>query len=192
MTKASSCLLLVAWFLFCVVSEGRSQDGRQAQVPLPSLAGQSTSVAEEHRHADEPVAADKATEAEELKRMSQQHGVQHAYEYLRQKWQRDQITGHDLAHLIGRLAYEQLGDKGFGICDTNFGFGCYHGLMAALVKQQGNPGIETARRACNSLAPRGHALSCLHGIGHGIMMDSKGELNPAVSTCQEFEPYDLI
>ena len=174
MAKAFSSLLLVAWFLFSVVTEGKSQDGRG-----------------HHRHADEPIVADTATEAKELKRISQQHGVQHAYEYLKHKWQRDQIAGHDLAHLVGRLAYEQLGDKGFGICDANFGFGCYHGLMATLIKQQGSAGIESARRACNSLAPRGQALSCLHGIGHGIM-DWKGELNAAVSTCQGFPPEDRL
>jgi hypothetical protein len=163
--------------------------------PTTSAQGQSTSVSEErgvrglYRHAEEPTVVDTVIEAENIQTISQQQGAQRAYEYLKQQWQNNQIAGHDLAHVIGRLAYQQLGDKGFGICDANFGFGCYHGLMATLIKQQGDRGIETARRACNSLVPRGQAISCIHGIGHGIM-GSKGEVLLAVSTCQGFPSED--
>lgn len=163
--------------------------------PTTSGPGQITSGSEGrgvrglHRHAEEPTVADTVIEVENIKAISQQQGVQRAYAHLKQQWQNNPSAGHDLAHVIGRFAYEQLGEKGFGICDAHFGFGCYHGLMETLIEQQGDRGIETARSACNSLPSRGPAMSCLHGIGHGIM-GSKGEVAPAVSTCQGFPPED--
>jgi hypothetical protein len=129
------------------------------------------------------------TEAENIKSISQQQGVLQAYEHLKQQWPNNHMAGHDLAHVIGQLAYEQLGDKGLGICDAHFGFGCYHGLMETLIKRRGERALETARSACNSLASRGQAMSCIHGIGHGIM-GSKGEVTAAVRTCQGFPLED--
>jgi hypothetical protein len=120
-----------------------------------------------------------------IKGMAEQQGAAAAYDYLKQEWKDRQVQGHDLSHVIGRIAYQQLGDKSFAVCDSNFAFGCFHGLLEELIKQRGEAGFATATAACNKLQLSGAVASCLHGIGHGVM-GYKGDVGIATATCQKF------
>src|SRR6185503_12307558 len=109
-------------------------------------------------------------------------GVAAAYAKLKADYATRQTEGHDYAHVIGRLAYEQMSNNGLSICDTDLGFGCYHGFFEALIHDQGTSGFAVATSSCNKLALSGQVASCLHGLGHGVM-GLRGEINKAIDDC---------
>lgn len=121
----------------------------------------------------------------DIQSIAKTKGAKVAYDELKAKYATNQTQTHDLAHVVGRIAYDQLGAQGFAICDANFAFGCYHGLLEELITKQGLGGTLDARAACNSLSPRGQVISCLHGIGHGVM-GYRGNLTKALTDCAAF------
>jgi hypothetical protein len=120
-----------------------------------------------------------------LEEIAASTGVNAAFQYLKTSWGDRPIQAHVLAHLIGKIAYEQLGKNGIRICDPSFAFGCYHGFLAALVQDLGDRGIDIARTGCHALPHQGDVIACLHGIGHGVM-EWKGEIHRAIARCEQF------
>ena len=129
--------------------------------------------------------ANLVTDAATIKSIAQKSGVEKAYEYLKQTWGNNPVEGHDLAHIIGQLAYQEKGMKGFAVCDSAFGFGCYHGLLEVLLKEDGPQAITKSRQACDTLPLAGQVASCLHGIGHGVMSYDT-DIKLAVKDCGVF------
>lgn len=125
------------------------------------------------------------TEIQSLREYAAKNGVVAAYEKVKVEHAANQAAGHDFAHVIGRIAYEQMGTDGFSVCDSNFGFGCYHGLMEELIREKGPSGYDIARSSCNKLAGVGQIASCLHGLGHGVM-GSVGNITKAIEQCKTF------
>ncbi len=124
-------------------------------------------------------------EIKDLREYAEANGVEAAYAKVKQQYGSNQVAGHDYAHVIGRIAYEQKNVDGFAICDTEFGFGCYHGLLEALVRDKGPSGFDIARQGCNKLVASGQVASCLHGLGHGVM-GSAGNIDKAIEQCKQF------
>lgn len=129
-------------------------------------------------------------EIDELKQTVKRKGSRYAYEMLK-KTSTNPAYVHDKAHLIGKLAYRELGLKGFSVCDSAFAFGCYHGLFEDLIHKEGIEAISKARNGCLSLTPQGRVISCLHGIGHGLQA-YKGKLKEALKLCDEFPEKEKI
>ena len=92
-------------------------------------------------------------------------------------------TQHLLAHLWGRLLFQNQGITGIGVCDSSFAFGCYHGFMSAAISAEGIKSISEIDKKCVSLYGE-LGTGCQHGIGHGILeylgYDS---LQVALETC---------
>lgn len=118
-----------------------------------------------------------------FKEMIAQKGVRVAYAYLKEQWKTNSVAAHDLAHLAGRFAADELGAQGFSLCDENFSFGCYHGLLEELIRQKGSAAIEDARSGCNALSPQGKIASCIHGIGHGVLAWKGSRILHALDVC---------
>lgn len=75
---------------------------------------------------------------------------------------------HLAAHIFGDVLYAREGMNGFPVCGPEFGFGCYHGFMGALIHEQGIEAISQLDTAC--LLGHGElGLGCFHGIGHGLV-----------------------
>ncbi len=117
--------------------------------------------------------------------LAKQKGGAAAYAYLKDQWKNKQAQGHDLAHVVGRLLYQEQGIKGLAVCDSNFAFGCYHGFLEDLVKKQGEGGLASAEQGCKDLGLPGVVASCIHGIGHGVL-GYKGDITAALPLCQQF------
>ncbi len=92
---------------------------------------------------------------------------------------------HLAAHIFGDVLYAREGMNGFPICGSEFGFGCYHGFMGALILEQGIDAVSELDEAC--VRSHGeHGLGCFHGIGHGLVSYyGYGilDLNTALSMC---------
>lgn len=79
------------------------------------------------------------------------------------------LGAHDLAHFIGGLIFKEKGNKGLGICDPSFAFGCYHGFAEEALSVNLNLLGELAK-ACEDVGKvsSGPWSSCIHGLGHGV------------------------
>ncbi|MBI4035227.1 MAG: cupredoxin domain-containing protein, partial [Candidatus Chisholmbacteria bacterium] len=92
---------------------------------------------------------------------------------------------HDLAHLTGKLLYEQKGIEGIGLCTPIFAFGCYHGLLdAAFHTSLGD--LPQAEKECEKVGQVGSGPygSCIHGIGHGVASFHQSKnIEKALSDC---------
>ncbi len=141
---------------------------RTVSTVIPPLSNQTTSAS--------------SADIELIKKKIIGSGVRKTYAYLIERWGTNQVAGHDLAHMLGRAIYDELGVQGFAICDGHFAFGCYHGLLEELIRKEGVKAIPLGRESCNTLSPPGRVASCIHGIGHGIL-DWKGEIVPALDVC---------
>lgn len=97
-----------------------------------------------------------------------QVGVQRAYEEFRNLLTRKGFQAqHFEIHFFGALLYDKFGINGFTACEPSFDFGCFHGFIAAAIVDKGLNTLPAFDNVCRSeVGPR--AISCQHGIGHGI------------------------
>jgi hypothetical protein len=128
-------------------------------------------------------------EIQQVQQLAQAQGAGAAYGYVKHKYSERPQEAHDLAHVVGRISYQQDRMAGLSLCDESFAFGCYHGFMEELIHGEGETGITQARKSCEALQPEGRRISCVHGIGHGIM-GYTGDPAAGVSRCSEFAPAD--
>lgn len=113
-------------------------------------------------------------------------GSQRAYDLVKAYFQKNEPEAHDFAHVIGFVAVNDGDLEGLKVCDTLYNYGCMHGFMQVYLRQHGLSSVQDMEAAC---ASRGevHAPSCLHGIGHGLMMISAYDLFGALDNCQVLE-----
>jgi len=123
------------------------------------------------------------TEGEALRAIAEAEGIEVAWQYLKEKYASNPLQAHDLAHVIGYLAYGQEKERGFSVCDQSFSFGCYHGLLSLLLADEGLKGITKAQRGCSAIPTLGGVNSCMHGIGHGILVWGGYDISKALADC---------
>lgn len=100
---------------------------------------------------------------------------------------------HIRAHVIGDALFETQGIEGISICDSSFGFGCFHGLFTVGFASQGQTFISEANEIClEQYGPLG--AGCQHGIGHGIVeYVGHDNLVSALELCEETtQPTPLL
>ena len=91
---------------------------------------------------------------------------------------------HALAHKFGELVIRKEGIDGFGFCDTLLQFGCFHGAALAAVRVKGDdPNLASELwEACKKNTK--YPGSCLHGLGHAIMVIKQYDLLAAYGECK--------
>lgn len=100
---------------------------------------------------------------------------------------------HVRAHVIGEALFDTLGIKGIAICDSSFGFGCFHGLFTIGFASEGESFVEEADAFCvEKYGILG--TGCQHGIGHGIVeYVGRKNLAGALSLCERTsQPTPLL
>lgn len=97
----------------------------------------------------------------------------------------DERQQHLNAHIFGEELYSREGMNGFPVCGPDFGYGCYHGFIGALITAQGIQAVGKLDAACiKAYGPL--ALGCFHGLGHGLVSYygyGEKDLNNALSVC---------
>jgi hypothetical protein len=98
----------------------------------------------------------------------QQEGGVRTYEEFKKSYKDASVlVSHPAAHLFGEILYKRSEIAGIGVCDSEFGFGCYHGFFGSAVRSKGEVIVMQLDEACvNAYGPMG--LGCPHGIGHGL------------------------
>lgn len=74
---------------------------------------------------------------------------------------------HENAHVFGGALFEVEGLPGLATCDSKYSFGCYHEFLGRAIASLGLSVVTKLNQDCVDLL-KGSALSCQHGIGHGI------------------------
>ncbi|OGI62791.1 hypothetical protein A2818_00910 [Candidatus Nomurabacteria bacterium RIFCSPHIGHO2_01_FULL_40_12] len=110
-------------------------------------------------------------------------GAEAAYQKFKQENSgQDQESQHLNAHEFGIALYEKVGMKGVAVCDSSFGYGCYHQLLLTAIAEQGLSVVHELDQACiKKFGERG--LGCQHGIGHGLLDYYGYSLDKALAMC---------
>jgi hypothetical protein len=98
---------------------------------------------------------------------------------------------HPMAHALGREAFERAGDAPAVLVECPYGLasGCFHGTLEAYLASRsteltGQDIRDLCQRVANERGSFGH-FQCLHGLGHGVMIFSDHEIQPALDLCDE-------
>ena len=121
-----------------------------------------------------------------IKEMTQVRGFEEARDFLRRTYPDEPTDDHELIHVIGEAAFLELGYEAFDICDSFFHFGCYHGVALEAVRQNGYNEKVLKDLVGVCLDPSNNrtiALSCIHGIGHGLMVVGGYDLISSYQDC---------
>ena len=99
-------------------------------------------------------------------------------------------NAHELAHAVGNKAYQERGFEGVAICTPVLAYGCYHGVTEQFLLEKGEKAIAEAENACERLFTviDNRYGSCVHGMGHGIVVWKALEISPALSLCDALKP----
>jgi hypothetical protein len=121
-----------------------------------------------------------------------QLGLAAALDSLEHQASRDSLvlrSGHQLAHALGRRAFASAGQDDTVIthCRSDFGSGCYHGVVEATLKQHAvaMDALERMCAAAGSQARLGSLFECVHGVGHGVFGATGGDVSQALHDCDK-------
>lgn len=95
------------------------------------------------------------------------------------------VEGHNAAHVFGRELYEIEGLSSFTICDSDLSYGCMHEFTGQAIVQHGTEIVAHLVSLCGREHGE-YALSCYHGIGHGVQSFlgyEEGDLKKALEVC---------
>lgn len=122
---------------------------------------------------------------------AQKNSAAKAYLELKKYFPNNDPAAHDFAHVVGIAAYEKQGLSGLAVCDFNYNYGCHHGLIESFIGKNGFEKIGEIEAACVKLGNI-HAPSCLHGIGHGVMVNRSYDLKTALGDCDRLASTSQI
>ncbi len=122
---------------------------------------------------------------------ARKNGAYKAYAVLKNRFTNNETAAHDFAHVVGQAAFEQKGDGGLSICDTAYNYGCFHGFIEFFLDKKGINAIGQVEQSCLGLASV-HAPSCLHGIGHGVMIWDSYKVDNALLDCDRLAESSRI
>ncbi len=113
-----------------------------------------------------------------------QQGAEKAYAaFVTKNAALPQEDQHFSAHLMGEVLYASRGVESIAICDSQFGFGCYHGLFGRAIAEGGTELISDLDDSCVR-AFSTFGTGCQHGIGHGILeYTGHQNINRALTLC---------
>jgi hypothetical protein len=122
-------------------------------------------------------------------------GVRVALDSLQARVARDaglRSRGHHLAHSLGRLAAAERGNLSvLGECTPVFQSGCFHGALEGFFLNGGTADAASVHEICPERPAPGQpgyeVLECWHGLGHGLMVQARGDIRQALPLCDAAE-----
>ena len=112
-------------------------------------------------------------------RVAEERGSAQAYAAFTDAYADDAERTHAMAHLMGDIMFEQEGADALLLCDGSFGFGCYHQVSLRAVLEAADP--SEVGSLCSETVS---AAACAHGLGHGLAVAYRGQLDAAFLVCQ--------
>lgn len=111
-------------------------------------------------------------------------GEKETYTLLKSEfYESSEKDAHRAFHIFGETLFDKSGTDGVAICDSSFGFGCFHGFFSSALANTGVGVLPEADRMCITSFGEG-ALGCQHGIGHGVLeYFGSSRLDEALKAC---------
>lgn len=157
-------------------------------VVLPKIKKEKATITEGQAKVDQIFAS---ADSQAFSKLTGEIGPQKAYEIIKVKFPNNDAAAHDFAHIIGIVAHDLHGIENLKICDTAYNYGCYHGFIEAFIAKNTVAKVASIEDGCIALGPV-HAPSCLHGIGHGVMVDASYNLDTALENCASLKVTSQI
>ena len=96
---------------------------------------------------------------------------------------------HALAHQLGDIIFNKDGLDGLDICDSAFGYACYHQFLARALAAYGVDVLPELGLHCSGKY-RDDPRDCFHGIGHGLReYFGSDRLLDALRQCERFSQF---
>ena len=132
-----------------------------------------------------------------LRQIGKEEGPKALSILLRRIYSDEPADEHELAHVIGEAGFMESGYAGFDVCDSFMRFACYHGVILEAIKQNGQSQkvLEDLGQGCLDLdRNRVTVTSCIHGIGHGMMVVNSYNLLASYEDCDKifFDQTELF
>ncbi len=89
---------------------------------------------------------------------------------------------HTAAHEFGQALYQTVGIDGVTVCDSSFGFGCYHQFFLGAIADHGLSIVRDLDGTCIRKFGFG-GQGCQHGVGHGIADFLNHSITEALEIC---------
>lgn len=122
-------------------------------------------------------------QVEYLDQASKKNNILELREFIKTAYPEEPNDKHELSHKLGELAIEKEGIEGFGYCDSLLQFGCFHSAALTAVKLRGDD-PDLARELWNGCKSKEKLPgSCLHGLGHAILVIKHYNLLAAYEEC---------
>lgn len=103
---------------------------------------------------------------------------------------------HALAHVLGHAAYQGYGldiQLTLAECSYDVFQGCLHGALQAYFSDLSSQGLtlnaDTIRVPCAYGETRFEIYSCIHGIGHGVMIHADYDLHASLDLCNLLDTH---
>lgn len=133
----------------------------------------------------------KSQNYQKFENFTKKNGVKKTYQILKEKYPNNDTIAHNFAHIVGFEALRQDGISGLEICDTSYNYGCHHGFVEVYLKKFGVESVKDIENSCKKLGPV-HTPSCIHGIGHGVMVVDTYDIKKALWDCDLLDEQSRI
>lgn len=128
---------------------------------------------------------------QKFEKYAQKNGADKAYRALKEKYKNNEVAAHDFAHVVGLVSFEKNGIGGLALCDAAFNYGCHHGFIEGFLIKKGLDSVGEIETTCEGFGQL-HAPSCLHGIGHALLINTSYDLEPALKDCERLKETSRI
>lgn len=162
--------------------------GAAALIALSALLLGGYYAADERHRADlsqeEPGYPERDKARAEIEELLAAHPSEEAHRLFKERYEKVPYNfQHVVAHFFGELLYRKDGIPGIAVCDSSFGFGCYHSFFGLAIAERGPSVAKDLDDECFKKYGR-LGTGCPHGIGHGLMWYLGDEkLAEALSYC---------
>ena len=119
-----------------------------------------------------------------LARYVERYGPANTVEFISDNAHLVNVNCHEIAHVMGRIAYELFGALAFSLSGHECHSGGYHGATEAFFRDRGTSNLHSdITSICGTGLNRFFRHQCVHGVGHGVMAWTNYELLDALDLC---------
>jgi hypothetical protein len=92
---------------------------------------------------------------------------------------------NDVAHVLGEAMYRKYGMRAFGLCESFFNEGCYHGVIELLSRMHGPDSEYFSQLLESCVSELKDGALCSHPLGHAATILSNYNVHTALSICDK-------
>lgn len=113
---------------------------------------------------------------------------------LKQAFPQELPWMHIIGHYIGEETYRRYGLRAIGMCDTNYNFGCYHGVVQYVARLHGPDPVFLQKLYDACVSQTKSSANCSDPLGHASATLADFDIPKALALCESFftKPNDQM